>query len=82
MTEQSNLLEVEGMSCPSCIDDIRALLSKIDGVRHVEVQLDDGLVRVNHVGGLPIANLIEKLADGGYVSKPVRYRRSCCGGHP
>ncbi len=69
-TEQDTILEVQGMSCPSCIRHVTSALSALDGVGKVDVKLRDGLVIVNHDHArAPIARLIDALGEAGYVSK-------------
>ena len=66
----ATILEVQGMSCPSCVRHINAALGAIAGVANVEVQLQAGLVVVKHdPTQAPIAQLIETLVEEGYVSK-------------
>ena len=47
-TQRATILEVQGMSCPSCIRHIRAALTERAGVSAVDVKLRDGLVAVAH----------------------------------
>jgi copper chaperone len=68
--EQDTILQVEGMSCPSCIRHVTSALSELDGVGKVDVKLRDGLVIVKHDRvQAPIAQLIEALGQAGYASK-------------
>jgi copper chaperone len=68
--EKDTILEVEGMSCPSCIRHVTSALTDIDGVDKVDVKLRDGLVIVKHDKALaPIALLVGALGEAGYVSK-------------
>lgn len=67
---KDTILEVEGMSCPSCIRHVTAALSDLDGVDKIDVKLRDGLVIVKHdTVQAPIAELIGALGEAGYVSK-------------
>lgn len=67
---QDTILEVQGMTCPSCIRHVSSALSEVPGVRTVEVKLRDGLVVVAHdPAQAPIGQLIEALGDAGYESK-------------
>jgi copper chaperone len=69
--EQDTILEVQGMSCPSCIRHVTSALTDVEGVDKVEVKLRDGLVVVHHdTKQAPIAQLIDALGEAGYVSKP------------
>ncbi|MDX2089675.1 MAG: cation transporter [Kofleriaceae bacterium] len=67
---QDTVLEVQGMSCPSCIRHISSALNELDGIGAVEVKLRDGLVVVKHdVAQASVDQLIEALEDAGYASK-------------
>ena len=69
-TNNDTILEVAGMTCPSCIRHVTSALSELDGVDTIDVKLHDGLVHVKHDKALaPIGNLIRALEDAGYVSK-------------
>lgn len=68
--EQDTILEVQGMSCPSCIRHVTSALTELEGVGKVDVKLREGLVIVKHdTEQAPIADLIETLGEAGYVSK-------------
>lgn len=68
--EQDTVLEVQGMTCPSCIRHVTSALKDVEGVGTVDVKLRDGLVLVKHdVAQAPITQLIDALADAGYASK-------------
>lgn len=67
---QDTILEVQGMSCPSCIRHINAALTELEGVGQVDVKLHDGIVIVKHdAAQAPIAQLISTLDDEGYAAK-------------
>lgn len=69
--EQDTILEVEGMSCPSCIRHVRSALAELDGVDTVDVKLREGLVIVHHDPvQAPAAQLVLALGDAGYASRP------------
>ena len=66
---RETLLDVNGMSCPSCIRHINEALGDLAGVANVEVRLDDGKVLVRHdPGAAPTDRLIEALREAGYES--------------
>ena len=68
--EQDTVLEVQGMTCPSCIRHVSEALKELDGVGNVDVKLREGLVYVKHdVTQAPIPQLIDALVEAGYVSK-------------
>jgi len=69
MNNKETLLDVMGMSCPSCIRHVNAALADIEGVAKVEVRLRDGKVLVQHDPAVANVNtLIEALREAGYES--------------
>ena len=69
--EQDTILEVHGMTCPSCIRHVTSALTDLDGVGKVDVNLRDGVVVVRHdASEAPITRLIDALTEAGYASKP------------
>ncbi len=68
--EQDTILEVEGMTCPSCIRHVTSALKDLDGVGNVEVKLRDGLVVVKHdKSQATVSQMIEALDGAGYATK-------------
>ncbi len=69
MTEKATSLDVQGMTCPSCVEDLRAILADLDGVDRVEVRLREGKVIVRHdPAAAPVERLIEVLGGAGYAA--------------
>jgi len=62
-------LQVDGMSCPSCVRHIDNALCEISGVQKVDVKLREGLVTVTHDAKAAPTSLIEALRDAGYESR-------------
>jgi Cu+-exporting ATPase len=79
-------LSVEGMTCASCIEQVTEALA-IDGVGHVEVNLDTGKVQVEHDAQVSQGRLIAALQQVGYDAMPdasagesrVARKATCCG---
>lgn len=69
--DSKTVLNVDGMTCPSCISHINTALKDVDGVGQVEVKLRDGQVVVTHVAGVEVVALVGALDDAGYTSRPV-----------
>ena len=68
--EQDTILEVQGMTCPSCIRHVSSALTDLEGVGKVDVKLRDGIVIVKHDSNqAPVTQLIETLNEAGYESK-------------
>jgi copper chaperone len=81
-------LEVEGMSCGSCVKHVTQALQPLTGVRAVVVDLQAGHVRVNGEFPQGSASLVSALTAAGYPAKlatsadsiPQRKAGGCCGG--
>jgi copper chaperone len=71
--ERATVLEVQGMTCPSCIRHVSEALKEVDGVAAVEVELRAGIAIVQHdADEAPIDRLIDALSEAGYASRPRR----------
>jgi copper chaperone CopZ len=69
---EDTLLDVTGMSCPSCVRHISAKLHALEGVTKVQVRFQEKRVLVTHeTEATPVAALVEALQDAGYASKPA-----------
>lgn len=62
-------LEVEGMSCGSCVNHVTQALKPVPGVAHVAVDLASGHVRVSGAIGAGAESLVAALADAGYPAR-------------
>jgi copper chaperone CopZ len=67
------ILSVQGMSCPSCVEHVSEALA-IRGVANIAVQLDHGVVTVEHDTSVTIEQLLGALQSAGYEATlpPVR----------
>ena len=66
-------LDVQGMSCPSCIRHIKEALQEVEGVSDIDVRLAQGKVVVRHeADGPPISALVGALQEAGYDSAPSK----------
>lgn len=74
-------LNVQGMSCGSCVKHISEALQPLAGVAAVEVDLQAGRVRVS--GTPDSAALIAALDDAGYPAQlatpAAAPKTGCCG---
>jgi copper chaperone len=69
-SQQDTVLEVQGMTCPSCIRHVAEALKTLGGVGAVEVKLREGIVLVKHdAAEAPVGRLIVALRDAGYESR-------------
>ena len=69
--ENQTLLDVEGMSCPSCVSHIKEVLRRVDGVNRVEVRFSEGRVLVGHEDSARLQNLVGAVRDAGYRARAV-----------
>lgn len=44
------VLEIDGMKCDGCADTVRASLAAVEGISKVEVDLDEGVARLQLSG--------------------------------
>lgn len=60
-------LKVEGMTCMGCVNSVKRLLSALDGVERVDVDLSQGLVEVSYdpARAQPEA-MLHAIEGGGY----------------
>jgi copper chaperone len=69
MSYQETVLDVMGMTCPSCTRHVNAALAELDGVSKVEVRLREGKVLVQYdPTTVSVDALIEALREAGYDS--------------
>jgi copper chaperone len=64
-------LEVQGMSCDSCVNHVTQALKPVSGVDDVAVDLQSGRVRVSGTFDAGVERLVSALADAGYPAKPA-----------
>jgi mercuric reductase len=61
----TTILNVEGMSCRSCIAHVKEALA-LEGVARVDVRIDDGAAVIEHEPGVSTGHLIAALEQAGY----------------
>jgi copper chaperone CopZ len=72
------LIEVRGMSCPLCANNINNELSDLPGVRKVDVDLGTGLVTVRLAPDSPLTaeQLTNAVRESGFTPGEVRLNQS------
>jgi len=63
-------LEIEGMTCASCVRRVEKALSKVPGVSSASVNYATERASVEHEGHLPMETLTKAVEDAGYSAKP------------
>ncbi len=70
--EQNVVMEIKGMTCPLCPIAVKKSLTKIEGVRDVQVSLEEEKARLTVDESVIDATLIEAVKKAGsYKSKVV-----------
>ena len=69
MTHLDAVLDVSGMSCPSCVRHVTSALAPLPGVSKIDVQLKAGTVTIRHAPDAPISMMLEALREAGYEAK-------------
>jgi copper chaperone len=63
-------LQVDGMTCSSCVRHVDKALRGVAGVDHVDVRLEEGRVTVRHdPTQAPESALIEAVNEAGYTAR-------------
>lgn len=64
--KMKQVLNVEGMKCGGCATTIQDRIKNLEGVKDVEVSLDDKTATVSTDKELDIARLVEAFSDTKY----------------
>jgi Cu+-exporting ATPase len=64
-------LEIEGMTCASCVARVTRSLTSVPGVRAATVNLVTNRARVEHDGSADIGALTSAVANAGYAARPA-----------
>lgn len=71
MNNKEVVLDVMGMTCPSCVRHVNSALAELDGVGKVEVRLRDGKVVIQYdPERVQVGALIDALSEAGYDATP------------
>ncbi|RYG26121.1 copper-translocating P-type ATPase [bacterium] len=63
-------LQIEGMTCASCVRRVERALSKVPGVAEASVNYATERATVSHDGHVDVGALAQAVADAGYAAKP------------
>ncbi|HHF0928398.1 TPA: heavy metal translocating P-type ATPase [Pseudomonas aeruginosa] len=64
-------LQIEGMTCASCVSRVEKALLKVPGVSAASVNLATEKATVTALSGVSFATLAAAIDEAGYVAKPV-----------
>ncbi|MCC7363766.1 MAG: copper-translocating P-type ATPase [Dehalococcoidia bacterium] len=65
-TEQSVTLDINGMTCASCVRRVERALNKVEGVETASVNFAAETAQVTHAGTVPVETLIAAIQKAGY----------------
>lgn len=70
-TMKTSVLEIEGMTCGSCVRHVGEALRSIDGVEAADVNLREGAAEIRHDPvRAPVSLLIDSLKAEGWPAAP------------
>ncbi|KAL3879476.1 hypothetical protein ACJMK2_031772, partial [Sinanodonta woodiana] len=75
LTEEDIVVNVEGMTCNSCVKTIEATIGDVDGIVSIRVSLEEKKAYIKHIPSKILAKQIaEKIDDMGFGAELVRIR--------
>lgn len=71
-SEFETTLDIEGMTCASCVRHVSSALRAVGGVTDVQVNLREGRALIRHdASESAVRALIDALTAAGYASRPA-----------
>ncbi len=67
-------IRIEGMSCEHCVKRVRKVLSELEGVKNIEIELESGIVKLESGSSVSDDVLKEVIEDAGYDVVSVESR--------
>ncbi len=62
-------LYIEGMNCDHCVDKIKRFVGECDGIKHINISLENKTLEVEFDAPTTIENIIEAIEDSGFSIK-------------
>nr|WP_276553992.1 heavy metal translocating P-type ATPase [Burkholderia multivorans] len=75
-------LDIDGMTCASCVSRVEKALAKVPGVTHASVNLATERATVEASVDVPAAQLVEAVEQAGYQATPVEPASSAATSEP
>lgn len=73
MSTKQTIIEVDGMTCSSCVRHVEAALRELEGISGIKVDLQHGKVVAEHDDASPpLDAMIAALGNTGYESRRAR----------
>jgi Cu+-exporting ATPase len=61
------IIKIEGMSCEHCVKRVENALKEIDGIKEVQVILEENKAIIDFEGQIEDKTLIDAIDDAGYT---------------
>ncbi|KAL3879471.1 hypothetical protein ACJMK2_031767 [Sinanodonta woodiana] len=75
LTEEDIVVNVEGMTCNSCVKTIETTIGDVDGIVSIRVSLEEKKAYIKHIPSKILAKQVaEKIDDMGFGAELVRMR--------
>jgi copper ion binding protein len=62
----ASILKVNGMSCQHCVMSVTKVLNQLEGIKNVQVDLQQGEVRFENPNAVPSDRINKAIEDAGY----------------
>ncbi|PRE09370.1 heavy metal translocating P-type ATPase [Burkholderia multivorans] len=76
------LLDIDGMTCASCVSRVEKALAKVPGVTHASVNLATERATVEASADVSAARLVEAVEQAGYQATPIESARAVATSEP
>ncbi|MCA8175800.1 heavy metal translocating P-type ATPase [Burkholderia multivorans] len=75
-------LDIDGMTCASCVSRVEKALAKVPGVTHASVNLATERATVEASADVSAAQLVEAVEQAGYQATPIESARAAATSEP
>lgn len=67
MSLNTRLLDIEGMTCGGCVSSVHDVVSRLDGVKNVSVNLEDNIATVTYDDAdISIKTIADAITEAGF----------------
>ena len=67
MTQQTRIINIEGMTCNGCVNSIHDVVSKLTGVQSIEVSLENKRATVSFdTDQISVERIAESIEEAGF----------------
>ncbi|SHF97665.1 Copper chaperone CopZ [Fodinibius roseus] len=74
MTTTTTILRSDGLSCPSCVNNIESNLNQTEGISKVKVHFNTGRIEVEHdTETVSEEKLVKVVAQSGYEARVSQF---------